>query len=98
MNNRTFFYAFDTKCKVIDVQYLDSRDVSVKNILRIGRIMHAHCVPRVRSIWAVDGRPGLYSDYLEAVKSNDFVKHVEFMDMVSREGLLVSLHETDTIL
>ena len=40
-------------------------------------------------VCAVDNRPGLRSDFLESIKSNDFTKHVEFEDLCSREGFIV---------
>lgn len=40
-------------------------------------------------IYAVDNRRGLHQEYLESVKTKDFTKHVEFADIINREGILI---------
>ena len=41
------------------------------------------------TVYAVDNRPGLHSEFLESVKTKDFAKNVEFADTIRREGIRV---------
>lgn len=45
--------------------------------------------PEPVAIYAVDNRRGLHKEYLESVKTKDFTKHVEFADIINREGILI---------
>ncbi len=45
--------------------------------------------PEPVAIYVVDNRRGLHKEYLESVKTKDFTKHVEFADIINREGILI---------
>ena len=40
-----------------------------------------------RKIYAIDNRWALRRDFMDAYKSMDFARHIEFEDLVSREGI-----------
>lgn len=89
MDRRVYLYAFNTLMKVVDCQFLKEENISIQNIVRIANWMK-RTNPEKVIVYAIDNRNGLYKDYKEAIKTTDFTKHVEFADMVSREGILVA--------
>ncbi len=88
MTKRVYLYAFNDMAKVVGCRYLEEEQATVLNALRFGLQLKDENLERV-TVYAVMNRAGLYSDFIEAVKSNDFTKHIEFMDLVSREGLRI---------
>lgn len=92
---RVYLYAFDKLHRMLDCKFLEGESITIRNIKSLGDWM-AGMNPYARSIYAMDNRPGLYREFTESVKASDFVKHIEFEDMVSHEGMLiVSRKETD---
>lgn len=88
MTKRVYLYAFDSLCKIVDCKYLEGYAISVTNMIRLADWM-AEKYPVKLKVYAVDNRPGLYADFREAMKSNDFTGQLEFADMVSHEGILL---------
>lgn len=90
MAKRVYLYAFNNLLKIVDTKFLEGDAISVRDMLRLARWM-TETYPEPIVVYAVDNRPGLYKDYLESVKTKDFTKHVEFADLISREGLLIKV-------
>ena len=88
MTKRVYLYAFNDMAKVVGCRYLEGEQATVLNALRFGLQLKDENLERV-TVYAVMNRAGLYGDFIEAVQSNDFTKHFEFMDLVSREGLRI---------
>lgn len=85
MMNTVYIYAFDAMHRVVDVKFLRGDAITIQSMRWIAEGM-TECVD-ARCIYAVDNRFGLKRDYMESIKSNDFTKHYEFEDLVSRAGL-----------
>lgn len=88
MAKRVYLYAFNNVLKIVDTKFLEGDAISVRNMLRLANWMR-ETNPGQVVIYAVDNRPGLYKDFMEAVKTKDFTVHVEFADLISREGILI---------
>lgn len=72
----------------MDTKFLEDDAISVLNIRRLANWMR-DTYPEPVVIYAVDNRRGLHQEYLESVKTKDFTKHVEFADIIDREGILI---------
>ena len=88
MTKRVYLYAFNDLARVVGCRHLDEEKATVLNILRFGLLMKDESPEKV-TVYAIMNRSGLYTDFMESVKSNDFAQHIEFMDLVSREGLKI---------
>lgn len=89
LKKRVYLYAFNKLCKIEGFYYFEGDNISIWNI-REQALWMLNRLGSTSIVYAVDNRPGLYFDYLEAVKSNSFEKHVMFEDLISREGILVA--------
>ena len=87
MTKRVYLYAFNNVLEIVDTRFLEGDAISVRNMLRLANWMKDVNLGQV-VVCAVDNRPGLYKEFMEAVKIKDFTKHVEFADLISREGIL----------
>lgn len=85
---RVFIYGFNGLHKLEECAFLNENEVSVRNMAGIAEWMMANN-KSVRVVYAVDNRYGLYREYAEAKKTQDFTKHLEFEDTVSHEGLKI---------
>lgn len=90
MAKRVYLYAFNNVLKIVNTKFLEGDAVSVRDMLRLARWMK-ETYPEPVVVYAVDNRPGLYKEFTESVKAKDFTRHVEFADIVSREGLLICI-------
>lgn len=90
MAKRVYLYAFNNVLRVVDTKFLEGEAISVRDMLRLAKWM-TETYPEPVVVYAVDNRPGLYKEFLESVKTKDFTKHVEFADIISREGLLIKV-------
>lgn len=90
MAKRVYLYAFNNVLRIVNTKFLEGDAISVRDILRLARWM-TEIYPEPVVVYAVDNRPGLYKEYTESVKTKDFTKHVEFADIISREGLLIKI-------
>lgn len=88
MTKRVYLYAFNDVLEIVDTKFLEDDAISVLNIRRLANWMRGH-LSRTVVIYAVDNRRGLHQEYLESVKTKDFTKHVEFADIINREGILI---------
>lgn len=88
MAKRVYLYAFDSLFKIVDCKFLQDDAISVTNMMRLADWM-TEGIPAKLKVYAVDNRPGLYTDFREAIKTSDFTKQLEFADMVSHEGILL---------
>ncbi|MBR3739253.1 MAG: hypothetical protein IKN04_02205 [Clostridia bacterium] len=88
MAKRVYLYAFNKVLKIVDTKFLEGDAVTVRDMLRLANWMK-EIYPEPVVVYAVDNRPGLYKEFLEAVKTTDFTKHVEFADIIAREGILI---------
>lgn len=85
MCRRVYIYAFDELHRIVDTKFLQEDAISIRNMMWIAEQMELD--PDVRAIYAIDNRWGLRRDFLESIKTLDFAKHIEFEDLVSREGI-----------
>ena len=90
MAKRVYLYAFNNVLRVVDTKFLEGEAISVRDMLRLAKWM-TETYPEPVMVYAVDNRPGLYKEFLESVKTKDFTKHVEFADIMNREGLLIKI-------
>ena len=88
MAKRVYLYAFDNVLKIVDTKFLEGEVISVRDMLRLANWMK-DVYPEPVVVYAVDNRPGLYKEFMESIKTEDFTKHVEFADLISREGILI---------
>ena len=88
MEKKVYLYAFNALMRVVGYQYLKGEAISIRNIAATAHWMRMTNPEKV-VVYAVDDRPGLCKDYREASHTVDYTKHVEFLDMISREGILV---------
>ena len=88
MAKRVYLYAFNNVLKIVDTKFLEGNAISVRDMLRLANWMK-DVNPGQIVVYAVDNRPGLYKEFTEAIKAKDFTKHVEFADLISREGILI---------
>lgn len=88
MARRVYLYGFSNLLKCVDHKFLQEEAISVKDMIRVAKWMK-DVNPECTVVWAVDNRPGLYKEFLEAVKTKDFTKQIEFADTISREGILI---------
>lgn len=86
MTKRVYLYAFDSLFKIVEYKYLEGEAISVRNMMRLADWM-VDRLPANLKVYAVDNRPGLYDDFRESCKGNDFTKQLAFADMVSHEGI-----------
>lgn len=90
MARRVYLYAFNNVLRIVDTKYLEGEAISVRDMRRLAKWMMDICQEPV-TVYAVDNRPGLYKEFMETVKTKDFTKHVEFADIISREGILIAV-------
>lgn len=90
MARRVYLYAFNNVLRIVDTKYLEGEAISVRDMRRLAKWMTDTC-PKPVTVYAVDNRPGLYKEFMETVKTKDFTKHVEFADIISREGILITV-------
>lgn len=88
MAKRVYLYAFNDVLRIVDTKFLENDAITVRNMLRLAKWMK-DVNPGQIVVYAVDNRPGLYKEFMEAVKTSDFTKQVEFADLISREGILI---------
>lgn len=85
MRRRVYIYAFNELHRIVDTKFLQEDAISIRNMMWIAEQMELD--PDVRAIYAIDNRWGLRRDFTESIKTLDFAKHIEFEDLVSREGI-----------
>ena len=88
MAKRVYLYAFNNVLRIVDAKFLENDAITVRDMLRLAKWMK-DVNPGQIVVYAVDNRPGLYKEFMEAVKTSDFTKQVEFADLISREGILI---------
>lgn len=88
MAKRVYLYAFNNVLKIVDTKFLEGDAISVRDMLRLANWMK-DVNPGQVVVYAVDNRPGLYKEFMEAIKTKDYTKHIEFADLISREGILI---------
>lgn len=89
MARRVYLYAFNSVSRIVDTKYLEGDAISVRNMRRLAKWMTDIGLESVR-VYAVDNRPGLYNEFMESVTTKDFTKHVEFADIIIREGIPIT--------
>lgn len=85
MRRRVYIYAFNELHRIVDTKFLQDDAISIRNMMWIAEQMELDL--DVRAIYAIDNRWGLRRDFTESIKTLDFAKHIEFEDLVSREGI-----------
>lgn len=88
MAKRVYLYGFNNLLKIVDTKFLQDDAISIGNILRLANWMK-EVNPGKITVYAVDNRPGLYAEFMETIRTQDFTKHIEFADIISREGIQV---------
>lgn len=87
MTRRVYLYAFDGLCNIVDCKYLEDETISVRNMKRLADWMTNNGALSDLRVYAVDNRPGLYPEFRESIKRNDFTAMLEFADTVCDEGI-----------
>lgn len=87
MTRRVYLYAFDELYNIVDCMFLEGEEITVRNMKRLAGWMIDRVASLHVQVYAVDNRPGLYREFRESVKRNDFTKMLEFADTVQHEGL-----------
>lgn len=80
MVRRVYIYGFNKLHEIVDVKFLQEDAISIKNMMWITEQMIANT--EAHQIYAIDNRWGLRRDFMDSIKSTDFVKHIEFEDLV----------------
>lgn len=88
MTKRVYLYAFNNVLEIVDTKFLEDDAISVLNVRRLANWMR-DTYPEPVAIYVVDNRRRLHKEYLESVKTKDFTKHMEFADIINREGILI---------
>ena len=73
MAKRVYLYAFNKVLRVVDTKFLEGEAISVRDMLRLAKWM-TETYPEPVVVYAVDNRPGLYKEFMEAMKTKDFTK------------------------
>lgn len=87
MTRRVYLYAFDELYNIVDCRFLEGEAITVRNMKRLANWMTENITSFEVRVYAVDNRPGLYREFRESVKRNDFTVMLEFADTVQREGI-----------
>lgn len=87
MTRRVYLYAFDEQYNIVDCRFLEGDAITVRNMKRLADWMTEGVTSFKVSVYAVDNRPGLYREFRESVKRNDFTAMLEFADTVRDEGI-----------
>lgn len=84
MARQVYIYGFNELHRVVECKFLHEDAISIANINYIaGQFMMNQ---EVHKIVVIDNNYRLHRDFLDSVKSIDFVRHIEFEDLVSRGG------------
>lgn len=78
-------YAFNKLSRVVDYELFEEDGHSFDTAKWIANDM-AEKNGDIKEIHVVSNRRNLYKDFLEATRSADFTKQVEFKDMIARMG------------
>lgn len=87
MTRRVYLYAFDELYNIVDCMFLEGEEITVRNMKRLACWIPERVTSLKVQVYAVDNRPGLYREFRESVKRNDFAAMLAFADTVQREGL-----------
>lgn len=87
MTRRVYLYAFDELYNIVDCRFLEGEAITVRNMKRLANWMTENVTSFEARVYAVDNRPGLYREFRESVKRNDFTVMLEFADTVRDEGI-----------
>lgn len=87
MTRRVYLYAFDALYNIVDCRFLEDEAITVRNMKRLADWMTENVESFEVRVYAVDNRPGLYQEFRESVKRNDFTTMLEFADTVRDEGI-----------
>lgn len=87
MTRRVYLYAFDERYNIVDCRYLEGEEITVRNMKRLADWMTEGVTSLKVQVYAVDNRTGLYREFRESVKRNDFTVMLEFADTVRDEGI-----------
>lgn len=87
MTRRVHLYAFDELFNIVDCRFLEDEAITVRNMKRLADWMTENVESFEVRVYAVDNRPGLYREFCESVKRNDFTAMLEFADTVQDEGI-----------
>ena len=78
-----------------DIQYcavsyycVYEEDISILTIRHHAELMREYN-PTVRSVYAIDNRPGLKRDYMYSIKKHSIESCIEFKDLLERYGIRV---------
>lgn len=86
MERQVYVYGFNHLLECIDCNFIQGEAITVKNMRKLAKWMRA-TNSECRAVLAVDNRPGLRREYLEAVTSKDFSKRIEFAETITNEGI-----------
>lgn len=87
MTRRVYLYAFDELYNIVDCRFLEGEAITVRNMKRLANWMTDGVTSLKVQVYAVDNRPGLYREFRESVKRNDFTVMFTFADTVRDEGI-----------
>lgn len=86
MSKRIYFYGFNELHHVTCCDYLVGERISTQRMDCMATYMF-ESQPDAINIYAVNNRPGLKDDFLEAIVRPHFTKDIEFEDLIRREGI-----------
>lgn len=84
-HNNACIYAFNKLSRVVDYELFEEDGHSFDTAKWIAHDM-AEKNGDIKEIHVVSNRRNLYKDFLNATRSADFTKQVEFKDMIARMG------------
>lgn len=86
MSKRVYLYGFNELHHVVCCDFLAGEETSIHGMDWLANYMF-ESRPDAINIYAVNNRPGLKDDFLEAIVRPHFTKDIEFEDLISREGI-----------
>lgn len=87
--NRIFLYAFDKEARVVNYRFVQSEDITIRQIHYLARQMYLLAGKEQIIVYAIDDYPNLKKDFMEAQRSNDPADMYAFYDIVDRNGIYI---------
>lgn len=79
-----------TSYAVVKYQYIKDEDLSIKNIAWVADRMKKN-YPTVTHVYVIEDRPGLYWDYMDAIREHSVESFALFKSILENEGLKLEL-------
>ena len=86
MSKRVYLYGFTELHHVVMCDYLTESRATTQGMDYLAIYM-LESRPDISNIYAVNNRPGLKDDFLDAIIRPHFTKDIEFEDLIQREKI-----------